>query len=82
MAAVRPRKAKPVAIRRCARLAAVLDTRYQMAPATSPTITTCQTMARSFGSAQLSVMPLLGGLRPPAKRGSEEDADIDGASLY
>ncbi len=81
MPAVRPRKAKPVAMCRAARLRLVLPTRYQTIATSTPTTSTCQTMLRNFGSDQDSLMPRFGATRVGCRRGSSVAPDIMGKSL-
>ena len=76
MWASRPRKAKPVAMCRAARLVRVLDTRYQAIRATMPMMTTCHTMLRKRGSDQLSCNGFRGAVRVAFSRGSSVAPDI------
>src|SRR3954466_9898404 len=76
MPATRPRKAKPVAIRRDSRFRFVFDTRYQTIAATAPMISTCQTRFRKRGSDQLSWNALRGAARLEFIRGSATAPDI------
>src|ERR1035437_3974503 len=82
MPALRDRKAKPVAIRRAARLRLVLAVRYQTIATTIPTTTTCQTIERKTGSDQERRRRLRGAARGPVKRGSVVVPDIQRVPLF